>query len=130
MLEGIRNGQSLGALLGYQFERGLHDDFAAVEVDQFIYPLRKAFPLAADAIASTKTPNVPVEAIEARNVINGLKLVTQIRTSGQNSYPFDADNTPGTMLPKILFREPVSFRFPKSRLMSYRALVAQFLDCP
>ena len=26
LIEGIRNGQSLGALLGYRFERGLHDD--------------------------------------------------------------------------------------------------------
>ncbi len=58
LIEGIRNGQSLGALLGYQFERGLHDDYALAEVDKFIYPLRKAFPLAADALASTKTdPN-------------------------------------------------------------------------
>jgi hypothetical protein len=29
LIEGIRNGQSLGALLGYQFERGLHDDYTA-----------------------------------------------------------------------------------------------------
>ena len=55
LLEGIRNGQSLGALLGYRFERGLHDDYTLAEVDKFIYPLRKAFPLVADALASTKT---------------------------------------------------------------------------
>jgi len=89
ILEGIRNGQSLGALLGYQFEAGLHDDFGLVEVDSFIYPLRKAFPLVADAIASTKTdPSVPIEAIEASNVLDGLKLVNQIRTTGNASYPF------------------------------------------
>jgi hypothetical protein len=88
-LEGIRNGQSLGALLGYQFETGLHDDFGLVEVDQFIYPMRKAFPLVADAIAETKTdPTVPIEAIEASNVLDGLKLVTQIRNSGNSNYPF------------------------------------------
>jgi hypothetical protein len=88
-LEGIRNGQSLGALLGYQFETGLHDDFGLTEVDQFIYPMRKAFPLVADAIAETKTdPTVPIEAIEASNVLDGLKLVTQIRNSGISSYPF------------------------------------------
>lgn len=88
-LEGIRNGQSLGALLGYQFERGLHDDFGLVEVDKFIYPMRKAFPLVADAIATTKTdPSVPIEAIEASNVLDGLKLVTQIRNSGNSTYPF------------------------------------------
>ncbi|MGH9495387.1 MAG: hypothetical protein ACRD3B_10345, partial [Candidatus Sulfotelmatobacter sp.] len=89
MLEGIRNGQSLGALLGYQFETGLHDDFSLVEIDQFIYPMRKAFPLVADAIAATKTaPDVPIEAIEASNVLDGVKLISQIRTSGNSTYPF------------------------------------------
>src|SRR5262249_21330714 len=71
LLEGIRNGQSLGALLGYRFERGLHDEHGLAEVDKFIYPLRKAFPLVADSISTTKTdPNVPIEAIEARNVLD------------------------------------------------------------
>jgi hypothetical protein len=97
MLEGIRNGQSLGALLGYQFERGLHDDFGLVEVDKFIYPMRKAFPLVADAIATTKTnPGVPIEAIEASNVLDGLRLVTQMRISGNSSYPFGATLPPAT----------------------------------
>lgn len=89
VLEGIRGGLSMGALLGYQFERGLHDDFGLAEVDQFIYPMRKAFPLVADSIADTKTdPSVPIQAIEASNVLDGLKLVTQIRTSGVSTYPF------------------------------------------
>lgn len=89
LIEGIRNGQSLGALLGYRFERGLHDAYALAEVDKFIYPLRKAFPLAADALASTKTdPNVPIEAIEARNVLDGKKLVDQVRSSGKTAYPY------------------------------------------
>src|SRR5207245_41727 len=50
MIEGIRAGQSLADLLGYQFERGLHDDHNIAEVDQFIYKLRKAFPLRGDRI--------------------------------------------------------------------------------
>jgi hypothetical protein len=97
MLEGVRGGQSLGALLGYQFERGLHDDFALAEVDQFIYPLRKAFPLVADSIADTVTdPNVPIEAIEASNVLDGMKLINQVRSSGNASYPFSVT---GVVLP-------------------------------
>jgi hypothetical protein len=89
LLEGVRNGQSLGALLGYRFERELHDDHGLAEVDQFIYPLRKAFPLVADALAPTKTPpDVPIEAIEARNVIDGRKLVTHLNTTNQTTYPF------------------------------------------
>jgi len=89
LIEGIRNGQSLGALLGYQFERGLHDDYTLAEVDQFIYPLRKAFPLVADSLASTATgPNVPIEAIEARNVMDGKKLVDHVQSTGNKIYPY------------------------------------------
>ncbi len=95
LIEGIRNGQSLGALLGYQFELGLHDDHALAEVDKFIYPLRKAFPLVADALASTQTgPDVPIEAIEARNVLDGKKLVDQITNSGMHSYPWGLADLP------------------------------------
>jgi hypothetical protein len=93
LLEGIRNGQSLGALLGYRFERDLHDRHGLVEVDKFIYPLRKAFPLVGDTLTSTKTkPGVPIDAIEARNVLDGRKLIDQIRSSGQATYPFAVDN--------------------------------------
>jgi hypothetical protein len=95
-LEGIRNGQSLGALLGYQFELALHDDYGLAEVDQFIYPLRKAFPLVADSLAPTATPpGVPIEAIEARNVLDGRKLVDHINSSGANTYPFGLTGLPG-----------------------------------
>ncbi len=94
-LEGIRNGQSLGALLGYQFELALHDDYGLAEVDAFIYPLRKAFPLVADSIAPTATPpGVPIEAIEARNVIDGRKLVDHINTTGASTYPFGLADLP------------------------------------
>lgn len=95
LLEGIRNGQTLGALLGYQFERGLHDSYALAEVDKFIYPFRKAFPLVADTLDSTKTPpNVPIEAIEARNVLDGRKLIAQINSSGTKTYPFGLTTLP------------------------------------
>lgn len=94
LLEGIRGGQSLGALLGYRFERGLHDRHGLAEVDRFIYPLRKAFPLAGDALAPTKTDSdVPIEAIEARNVLDGRKLVARLRSAG-TGYPFDLETLP------------------------------------
>jgi hypothetical protein len=93
LLDGIRSGQSLGALLGYRFERDLHDRSGLVEVDRFIYPLRKAFPLVGDTLVPTKTePDVAIEAIEARNVLDGRKLVNRIRTGGQAAYPFGLDN--------------------------------------
>ena len=42
---GCATARALGALLGYRLERGLHDRHGLAEVDQFIYALRKAFPL-------------------------------------------------------------------------------------
>lgn len=97
LIEGIRAGQSLAALLGYQFERGMHDRNATVNVDQYIYDLRLAFPLAGKRIKST-TDDIPegtsIEKIEARNVIDGLALVNQIKTSGQKTYPFGKAELP------------------------------------
>ena len=95
LIEGIRNGQSLGALLGYQFELGLHDSYELAEVDKFIYPLRKKFPLVAGALASTQTgPDVPIEAVEARNVLDGKKLVDQLRRAENTTYPWNVSGLP------------------------------------
>jgi hypothetical protein len=98
LLEGVRQGQSLGALLGYRLERGLHDAHAVAEVDRFILDLRRAFPLAGDRLASTSTAAAgdpaPIESIEARNVVDGLRLVEQVAASGSASYPFGRSDLP------------------------------------
>jgi hypothetical protein len=89
VIEGMRTGQSLGALLGYRLERGLHDRHAVAEVDSFLLALRKAFPLVADRLEETRSEDdVAIEAIEARNVVDGLALVTHVRQTGNRSYPF------------------------------------------
>jgi hypothetical protein len=88
IIEGMRNGQPLGALLGYRFERGLHDRHAVAEVDAFVLALRQAFPLVANRLDETRDDSAPIEAIEARNVIDGLALVTHVRQTGNASYPF------------------------------------------
>ncbi len=105
-LEGIRNGQPLSALLGYQFERGLHDRYASsgIEADRFIYPLRMAFPLVAgnlrsseitgtdmeEAVQSNHLTNASktIEVVEAHNVIDGLKLIHHVSGSVHKTYPF------------------------------------------
>ena len=100
-LEGMRNGQSIGALLGYRFERGLHDSYDLAEVDKFIFPLRKAFPLVADSIAGTQTPpDVPIEAIEASNVLDGRKLIARIESAGVSTYPFGLTDLPAATGPE------------------------------
>jgi hypothetical protein len=96
-LEGIRNGQTLSALLGYQFERGLHDTFASGEgeVDLFIYPLRKAFPLVADNLNDTISgTSDPVDTIQANNVIDGLKLINYLSSAAVKKYPFGLTGLP------------------------------------
>jgi hypothetical protein len=93
VLEGLRAGQSLGALLGYRLERGLHDRHAVAEVDRFVYALRKAFPLRANKISSTvpEDEGVPIDAVDARNVVDGLLLVERVRGTGNDNYPFGLD---------------------------------------
>jgi hypothetical protein len=96
ILDGLRQGQSLGALLGYRFERGLHDRFAEAELDSLIVALRGAFPLRAGRIPGTEAaPGTSAELIEARNVIDGLELVRRVtRVPGAGTYPFGVDGLP------------------------------------
>ena len=106
ILEGLRNGQSMGALLGYQLERALHDN-PEEELDEFIYVLRDLFPL-----ISGKLTDVPddgsAEVVEANNVINGYDLLHF--TKGK-TYPYGlptgGDNLPlaGSNKAKIIAHE-------------------------
>jgi hypothetical protein len=93
IIEGIRNGQSLAALLGYQFERGLHDRYNFAECDQFIYPLRLLFPLYTQP--EDLPEGVSIESIEARNVVNGVNLVRFVKNAApaNQKYPFGFPNT-------------------------------------
>lgn len=73
LLDGVRAGQPLGALLGYRLERNLHEGYAPLELDRYIAPLRRLAPLAANSAAPPG--GVTLEAIAARNVVDGLALV-------------------------------------------------------
>ncbi|MGE5830970.1 MAG: hypothetical protein ACM30G_21795 [Micromonosporaceae bacterium] len=95
VLDGLRQGQSLGALLGYRFERGLHDRFAEAELDSFIGALRGAFPLRAGRLAETAAdPGTPTGLVEARNVIDGLALVRRVTRTPDATYPFGVAGLP------------------------------------
>ena len=80
VLQGLRNGQNLGALLGYRFERGLHDRHGLAEVDSFIHPLRLKFPSSGDR--------------DGRLAIDGLDLVRHMQTTGSRNYPFGLAGLP------------------------------------
>jgi seryl-tRNA synthetase len=45
LLEGVRQGQSLAALLGYRFERGLHENHPGLELDYLVDKFRTLAPL-------------------------------------------------------------------------------------
>ncbi len=76
VMEGIRNGQTLEALLGYQFERGLHDRGAAesslLRLNEYIYEFRIQFPIAQNLLQQQGAG--AQETIPAIDVVNGLAL--------------------------------------------------------
>lgn len=109
VIEGIQGGQSLAALLGYHFERELHDrdDLKAKKIDSYIYALRKKFPLVADQMketlsSATADPSVdpqtiPITAIEARNVIHSTHLIEHVKKQtvpANQVYPFGLTGLP------------------------------------
>lgn len=90
LLDTVRNGQPLGAALGYVFERGLHDR----GLDVYIDPLRQLYPLVAPQ------PNVSdssTDAIPPRNVVNGLTL-REAWSAG--TLPFGTSGLPGAAADK------------------------------
>jgi hypothetical protein len=67
LLDGVRQGQALGALLGYRFERALHGHRLDDTIDEF----RAMAPfVATTAPASAQA----AESVAARNVVDGLAL--------------------------------------------------------
>ncbi|HJU26324.1 MAG TPA: hypothetical protein VJ722_06600, partial [Rhodanobacteraceae bacterium] len=73
--EGMRNGQQLGALLGYLLERDIHDASGVngIEIDWVVFELRRQYPLKVDTI-----DNAP-QASAQRLVADGWK-VAQVET--------------------------------------------------
>jgi hypothetical protein len=68
MLEGVRQGQRLSALMGFQFEDGL----IAAGMQEYIQPFRDRFPMMPDNL----TPSSPgSEAVAASDVVNALALL-------------------------------------------------------
>ncbi|WP_134741608.1 hypothetical protein [Nocardioides sp. 503] len=70
MVEGIRAGQTVGALLGYQLERALHD----ARLDQYVAGFRRAYPLAPLVAPDAPDGSEARIAIGARNVVDGQAL--------------------------------------------------------
>jgi predicted nucleic acid-binding Zn-ribbon protein len=88
ILEGLRNGQRLEVLLGFQFERGLHDRGSANDdlkrLNQYIYDFRDTFTISRNLIQQEGVPDTTTETIETNNVVDGLKLAESTKP-----YPYD-----------------------------------------
>jgi hypothetical protein len=67
LLEGVRAGHQLGALLGYRFERSLQENGLA----RFIGRFRELAPI---PVAGTADPTVASGSVAAQNVVDGLEL--------------------------------------------------------
>ncbi|HVJ72542.1 MAG TPA: hypothetical protein VNB03_00770 [Casimicrobiaceae bacterium] len=84
LLEGMRQGQSLGALLGYAIERALHE----AGLDRLKVSLRALAPLV-DGKLSSRGEAVPApaaEAVAASNVVDGVALIERFADDAQAVY--------------------------------------------
>jgi predicted nucleic acid-binding Zn-ribbon protein len=93
LIEGVRNGQLLEALLGYLFERGLHDwttrTVNPIILDQLKPVFRKGFPIKRTRIPRQGFDSEPAEVIEDYSVVNGLDLA---RTTA--AFPYGVADMP------------------------------------
>ena len=72
ILDAVRETQPLGAVLGYSFERGLHEGHPGVELDRYIDAFRNLFPAVANKAVDS---GAPADQVAARNVVDGLALL-------------------------------------------------------
>lgn len=77
LLEGVASGQSIAALVGYRIERELRD----VGVAELTVPLRLEAPLQ----ARDDERDAPVESVAARDVVDGVRLLSLFAGGGWNA---------------------------------------------
>jgi hypothetical protein len=77
LLEGVRQGQGLGALVGYRFERGLHENYPGLNLDRYIPAFRRvaSLELKAPRPGGEQQWRAAVEAMPANDVVDGLALL-------------------------------------------------------
>lgn len=81
ILEGVRNGQSLGAMLGYLFERNLRKN---LNLRKYLYEFREAFPANDTQDTETGAPeesqsDSTISAVRQAMVVNGNALLQKDR---------------------------------------------------
>jgi hypothetical protein len=89
LVDGVRDGQSLGELLGFQLESGLRAS-GVPNTEVYIQALRQLYPLVANK--SGLDPGQPADGIAAANVVDG-QLVRQAAAS-PSGLPFGTGGLP------------------------------------
>ncbi|KQW36935.1 hypothetical protein [Rhizobacter sp. Root404] len=92
LLEGLSNGQSMAALLGYRFERSLRDH----GLSQHILDYRLRYPL-----KPTGPDDAQGEKISARDVIDGVRLVGEYQSNGRSIDAVSPALVPGADRAKV-----------------------------
>ena len=101
LIDGVRAGNDLGALLGYRLERFLHEYYArpdtphVVELDSAIFPLRRAYPTVAAVHPGADAVTEPT-----RYIVDGLALVRTIL----NWVETNAPDATGTLFQTLMAR--------------------------
>ena len=86
LLEGVRKGQDVAAILGFMLERGLHERHPGLELNKYIYVLRERYPLVQEVNSGINGE----EATYSSNVIHGVDLLEEIRqVTDPLQYPAD-----------------------------------------
>ncbi len=96
-LEGVRNGQQLGALLGYQFERALHDRYlvGGQALEQHILAFRKKYPMVADKITPGASGADVINRKESYHVVDGYALLEAVLLGPSPlAYPYGVNGLP------------------------------------
>ena len=78
LMDGIRNGQNIGVLLGYEFERRFRELYPQAIINQYIYNLRNTYPLDRFVVEVSPDPSM-IDKTASRNVVNGTKLIDLLK---------------------------------------------------
>ncbi len=113
LIDGIRQGQPLGALLGYRFERHLQDAL----LGDFIPAFREVAPLVAKRLdpAEAADTKLSVESIAANNVVDGLALQKKWTSAKKTAMVAFAPNGPVGILLAPVEKKPNPARFQETR---------------
>lgn len=97
LIDGVRAGNDLGSLLGYQFERFLHEAYVneGVTLDDLIAPLRRTFPSTVPVDENLSSPEASRQI-----VVDGLALYQTVQAWIQDNA---VNVTPGATVFDVLF---------------------------